>query len=80
MYLSANMFVDIHGQRLVLRLVGRKKPDEGWTFHCIGNYNRTGPEESNHFIPKICGLRAAAAQYLRNVQVGSYGASPSPAS
>jgi hypothetical protein len=90
MFLSTKMFVDIRGESWARRFVGRKKPDQGWTFHFAGNYNRREAqkavqemreaEESNGFVPKICGLRAAAVQYLQNVQDGSYGALPSPAS
>jgi hypothetical protein len=78
MYLSPEMFVDIHGKFWARRFVGlSKKPNEGWTFHITGNYNREEAqkavqemhhlEKSNKFIPKICGLRAAAVQYLQNI-------------
>jgi hypothetical protein len=79
MHLSPKMFVDIHGKHWAERLVGLgKRPNEGWTFHFTGNYERTAAknavmemgdaEDSNDFTPRICGLRAAAVQYLQNLQ------------
>jgi len=79
MYLSPKMYVYIHGKYWVERFVGlRKKADEGWSFHITGNYNRRlaknaveemdAAEAADEFIPRICGLRAAAVHFLSNVQ------------